>query len=252
VKQNAFTLAEIMIVLVVIGILTAILLPAGFQSAPDENIMKFKKANTTLYRVINELVNSDKYYKDGDLGIRPNGTLIDGTHEGDYTYFCNSIADIVSTKSVDCSDKRTNNQGYVSNIYSDKVAFVDNLCKIVQADEIKAEITMNDGVVIYSANPQTVFGATMNHLKQMACYDVNGTKTMTSSWCDINESARAFGGSHYKDSNGFDNHYIVVCLDVDGIGKGEDPFGYGIRADGKIITGARADAWLQKSIQEKE
>ena len=49
---KAFTLAEIMIVLVVIGILTAILLPAGFQSAPNENIMKFKKANTTLYRVI--------------------------------------------------------------------------------------------------------------------------------------------------------------------------------------------------------
>ena len=65
--------------------------------------MKFKKANTTLYRVINELVNSDKYYKDGDLGVKPNGDLIDGSHDGDYTYFCNSIADILSTKSVNCS-----------------------------------------------------------------------------------------------------------------------------------------------------
>ena len=41
-------------------------------------------------------------------------------------------------------------------------------------------------------------------------------------------------------------------MDIDGIGKGEDPFGYGIRADGKVLPGARADEWLQKSIQEKE
>ena len=39
-------------------------------------------------------------------------------------------------------------------------------------------------------------------------------------------------------------------MDVDGINKGEDPFGYGIRADGKIIMGARADEWMNKSIQK--
>ena len=34
--------------------------------------------------------------------------------------------------------------------------------------------------------------------------------------------------------------------------EGEDPFGYGIRADGKVFFGAKANEWLQKSIQEKE
>ena len=29
------------------------------------------------------------------------------------------------------------------------------------------------------------------------------------------------------------------------------PFGYGIRADGKILNGKRAEEWLEKSIQEK-
>ena len=52
--------------------------------------------------------------------------------------------------------------------------------------------------------------------------------------------------------NGFDIAYEIFCIDVDSINKGEDSFGYSIKADGKIITGARADAWLQKSIQEKE
>ena len=41
-------------------------------------------------------------------------------------------------------------------------------------------------------------------------------------------------------------------MDVDGINKGEDPFGYGIRVDGKIILGARAQEWLGKNIQDKE
>ena len=101
--EKAFTLAEIMIVLVVIGILTAILLPAGFQSAPDENIMKFKKANTTLYRVINELVNSDKYCKDGDLSKKPDGSNVTSP-----TYLCETIADIISTKAVNCSNYKNN------------------------------------------------------------------------------------------------------------------------------------------------
>ena len=40
-KKKAFTLAEIMIVLVIIGVLSAILLPVAIHSAPDENVMKF-------------------------------------------------------------------------------------------------------------------------------------------------------------------------------------------------------------------
>ena len=42
-KKNAFTLAEILIVLVIIGVLTMILLPMAFQSSPDEEVIKFKK-----------------------------------------------------------------------------------------------------------------------------------------------------------------------------------------------------------------
>ena len=45
--------------------------------------------------------------------------------------------------------------------------------------------------------------------------------------------------------------YRVVCLDVDGFDKEENSFGYGIRADGKILTGKRADEWIKKSIQKE-
>ena len=35
--------------------------------------------------------------------------------------------------------------------------------------------------------------------------------------------------------------YKTYCADVDDINKGEDPFGYGISADGKIYNGTRVD-----------
>ena len=43
-----------------------------------------------------------------------------------------------------------------------------------------------------------------------------------------------------------------MCVDIDGIKKGEKPFGYGVRLDGKIMRGKRAGEWLNKSIQDKE
>ena len=51
---RAFTLAEIMIVFTVIGILTAILLPTLFQSAPDQEELKAKKAFNTISRAVDK------------------------------------------------------------------------------------------------------------------------------------------------------------------------------------------------------
>ena len=249
--KKAFTLAEIMIVLVVIGILTAILLPAGFQSAPDENIMKFKKANTTLYRVINELVSSDKYYKDGDLSTKPNGQIICGSFqnagtpncigsENEITYFCKTFSDILSTKSVNCSTAKTGgndtytfvsipshtpNKSWQVTQERGKAIF-DAKCSET-AVTVGAEIVTNDNITYYQVNPSATFGVIWG-----------------------NNYTRLFANSF--DDNGFLDKYKIFCIDVDGINKGEDPFGYGIRVDGKIMPGERADTWLQKSIQDKE
>ena len=224
--KKAFTLAEIMIVLVIIGVITAILLPVAIHSAPDENVMKFKKGNNTLGTVIRELVNSDQYYANGDLGMKPDGTLIDGTHDGDNTYFCQTFSDIVSTKSVDCQDKDVTVTWQFWDI--DKYDLETNKtsadigCKDI-ANEVGPEIITSDGIVYYQTYPRMPFG-----------------------WINDN-GVRHF---HMKDSNNLVTIYKTLCMDVDGINKGEDPFGYGIRADGKIIMGARAQEWMQKSIQK--
>ena len=249
--KKAFTLAEVMIVLVVIGILTGILVPAAMNSMPNENVMKFKKAHNTLYRVINELVSSDKYYADGDLGIRPNGDLIDGTHSGDRAYFCNTFADLVSTKNTNCdSVSGTYSVGMINTQASNNIPLIDTQCKSQNNSE-NAQIVTSDGISFYQANPKLMFGQSIYnvYLNSNSEYFIQAAQGGNSEEQEYLKSIREFGGYLI---NGFDVIYMGFCIDIDGIGKGEDPFGYGIRADGKILTGARADEWLNKSIQEKE
>ena len=168
--KKGFTLAEILIVLVLIGVLTMVLLPMAFQSSPDEAVMKFKKGNNTLLTAVKELVSSDEYYQDGDLGIRANGQLIDGTHNGDITYFCNSLADILSTKSVNCSENKICKNQYCWNHLGDMGAgdrplenlkrYTDEGCSNSQ-NTVGAEIISSDDIIYFQVSPVFTFG--INH-----------------------------------------------------------------------------------------
>lgn len=231
--KKAFTLAEILIVLTVIGIISAIIMPIAFNSTPNENVLKFKKANETLFRVINELTNSDTYHQDGDLGIKADGTLLTST-SANYTYFCDAFADIVTYKTKTCSTS-SSGTSYVYVGASESTSHTkpsvakttfDSQC----ASNAKTEILTNDGITYYQVRPATTFGM----------YNTGTTRLFSPP-----------GSAIYKDESGFDAIYKIVCFDVDGINSGEAPFGYGVRGDGKILSGARADEWVQKSIQNK-
>ncbi len=229
--KKAFTLAEVMITLTVIGIITAVIIPVAINSKPDENVMKFKKAHNTLYQTISTLVNSDKYYLNGDLGIKPNGNFIGD----DSTYFCNTFSDVVTTRKINCSNyslsdiracsvmmlENYDGGGIVTNesIIHHKNE-VDKCCRLM-AQHVGEEIVTNDGVVFYQINPGETFS------------NYAGSRMRTSK----------DGATSLKSA------YKGFCIDIDGINKGEDPFGYAIRIDGKIFTGARVDKWLSKSIQ---
>ena len=59
-------------------------------------------------------------------------------------------------------------------------------------------------------------------------------------------------GESALDGNGFQATYKGLCMDIDGFNQGEDPFGYGIRYNGKIIFGLRASEWFKRTIQNKD
>lgn len=239
-----FTLAEIMVVLATIGILTAIIFPVALNSAPDKNVMNFKKGHNTLTTTIKLLVESDKYYKDGNLGIKADGTVLVGNfslNSGATTsnsaiikYFCNSFADIIATKQINCSTAKTAEndtpntfvaiptsvtQSWHSTMPQGKARF-DEACAN-KASAVGAEIVTPDDIIFYQANPGATFGVQWGVSNPLF-----GNPNTTSSLLE---------------------NYKVFCMDVDGIGYGEAPFGYGIRVDGKVLTGARADEWLLKT-----
>ena len=242
-KILGFTLAEIMIVLVVIGVLSAILLPVAINSTPNEDVMKFKKGHNALLSVIRELVNSDKYYLDDDLGIRANGVPVDSA-----TFFCETLADVINAKSVTCSDVDEGvDNAHIHililngvDITQELKTTLDDRCKKYK----KNEITTNDEIDFYQVSPAHHF----------YCNYTNGARLFGNPghWNDTAEFDEDGNLVGYTANSSFDLIYKVFCMDIDGIDNGEDPFGYGIRADGKVFFGARAEQWLQKSIQEKE
>ena len=258
-NKFAFTLAETLIVLVIIGILTAILLPVAFHSSPDENLMKFKKAHSTFYTVIRELVNSDEYYANGYLGEKADGTPLDvretaANHETNRKYFCESIAQLLSVKSVNCSNVNHESSASYIVLGSDTVGFVGNWQEIYEvtpektqaaqekldkdcknaAVVIGAEIITPDNVVYYQTKTRLGFGAYLDA-------SVNGGGHIFAKPGEV---------PNFKDQNGFDVAYKEFCIDVDGINKGIAPFGYGIRGDGKILNGERANAWINAKKAE--
>ena len=250
-RKFGFTLAEILIVLVIIGVLTMILLPVAFQSSPDEQVMKFKKGYNTLGTVIRELVTSDKYYQNGDLGLKKDGTFI-LNNDNTRSYFCETFSDVVSTKNVNCMEDNLvrgtvllNGQevgiGYTpktpseEDIKNSKELF-DTNCKDAQND-MPEEIVLNDDTIFYNAGT-AAFGS-------HETYSEDGTPIHLRFFSPPDQFP-----ANYCDENGFDIAYKTFCMDIDGFNKGEDPFGFGIRADGKILTGARADEWINKSIQK--
>ena len=267
--KKAFTLAEIMIVLTVIAVLTAILLPSARNAMPSEKIMKFKKGHNTLYTAIGELVNSDKYYLDGDLGQRVGSIQIE-----DRKYFCQTFSDVINAKFIECSDKDvllfTSMYAYYSGCGSDGAwnypfecsgaeisssqyqtvkRVLDTACKtsLYSRGVSGKQIVSQDSIWYFDAGPSSTFGSLHSNVE----YGASEVRVF---------SPPSQYPPTFYDSNGMDVEYKIFCMDIDGVAENsttddcinECPFGYGIRADGKILNGARADEWLAKSIQEKD
>lgn len=103
-KKNAFTLAELMLVFTVIGILTAILIPGLFSAAPDQSALKAKKAYNTITRAVQTLMNTEPYLIGQTLAAP---IYIQGTSDNDKkmrnSFFCTNLADILNSTDVDCT-----------------------------------------------------------------------------------------------------------------------------------------------------
>lgn len=261
-KKIGFTLVEVMVSLMVIGVLAGVLIPVALHSRPDENVLKFKKGHETLVNAIGQLVRSDSFLS-GDLGARPDGSVIGNLNSSqDKTYFCEKLADVLSVKSKNCSDKEK--FGFRIRYDSRSVSYNDNktlddYChetEIEATDPIGAEIVTSDGITYYQTSAAP-FGISVVDI-----YTQSPAGKTPLVWCKENNAANnpqgiteeglenycnsRLYGEGGADENNFMVIYKMFCMDVDGINNGEPPFGYGIRTDGKMIFGPRTQQWLEK------
>ena len=116
---NAFTLAEVMITLVVLGIMAAILMPVVKNLYPDKQMVMFRKAYYVAERMVYELVNDEDFYpsKEGKYGLdnvtavsymgKSFGDSDSETSDAAKSKFCGLFAEKVNVSDYDAIDCET-------------------------------------------------------------------------------------------------------------------------------------------------
>ena len=172
-KTFAFTLAEIMIVLTVIGVLSAILLPVASNSMPDKNIMKFKKTYNDLAATVRELSSSGEYFLPGDLAEFPDESFEVGMTTDDAAkYFIDSFADIVSHKSISYATSENLNCTSMFSLFKNDPYGFDAMCDLDYSfvtSKYSSTITLTNGVEIFEFCSYNGFAD-----DKLICIDLDG------------------------------------------------------------------------------
>lgn len=123
-QKRGFTLAEMLIVLAIVGIVVTIIMPVIRDLIPDEAEARGKKAYNTLSNVVESLVNDYDIYQDGILGKKANGET------SPETYFCQQFSEKVNTSgSISCDSGKVSTQHLTISTQNDTSAkSLDNLC----------------------------------------------------------------------------------------------------------------------------
>ena len=209
-SKSGFTLAELMIVLAILGVVAAVLTPIVFNAAPDENKLKFKKAYYTLQRTTDAVLNSDTYPA-GDMSKVSNPAKT----------FCNAFSDMLNTMYDNCEGSGaigTNGDNPFEYNPSNATTSLDTL----------------DGYCTKNAIQDPYNGGSSNLPKFITQDGIF--------WWGFDYG---FDPDKATYSSGLRTDYAVVCVDVDGTGE-ETGFAFGIRYDGKVIVGNKAREWLKE------
>ena len=206
-EKRGFTLAEAMIVLVLLGVIAAVTTPIIFNSKPDENKLKFKKAYYTLQRTTDAVLNSDTY---------PEGDLSKTTNAADA--FCMAFSDMLNTTYDDCANSsaaNTNGTNAFTYNPSSATSSLDTL------DGYCTKTSISDPFDDSSNLPKFI--------TQDGIF-----------WWGFD-----YDFASPTNSSGIRTDYTIICVDVDG-SEDEQPFAFGIRNDGKVIIGNRGREWLRE------
>lgn len=130
-KKRAFTLGEVLVTLMIVGIIAALIIPIIKNAQPDKQKLMFKKAYTNVERVVTELVNDDDLYPDtGDYSGLDNTSNVEvnDTTYGGNTKFCQLFVmkvNVIDDEDIHCPATPGGNGTYStpSFITADSIAY---------------------------------------------------------------------------------------------------------------------------------
>lgn len=150
VNKKAFTLAEVMIALVMIGIMAALTIPIISSMGPNKKRVMFKKGYATLEQTVRELINSDVYYPVNMVSPTnctsvTTGTVEDNTYRPDTTECGFAYAGITDTD-VPATANTDSKKFYY--LLSKKL---NTIGTVNYTDDTKKLFTTSDGIDWYAA-----------------------------------------------------------------------------------------------------
>lgn len=225
--KKGFTLSEVMVAMMVLGVLAAIIVPAIKRINPSPNKVLFKKAYSTLEKAVTNMINDPANYPSG---ISWNNA---GTPEN-----CT-----ISGSNVNCGFYNTEatTNGAVSKFcyfFANQLNFIGAAptCS-APVNAVRAIGTTTDGIVwsIYSqAGPPLEFNLSNTDYTTKVVVDVNGTA----------------GPNCTADTDADDNasYMLGACGSQADCSSKPDRFVFGVRYDGKIQIGLNGNDACATSI----
>ena len=131
-RKKAFTLSEVMVVLVVLGVLAAVLIPNVKKASPNKNKLLFKKAYMVTEGILDEMVNTSKYYTYSDPDtpglVDQSPIALPEQYAFGPTKFCEIFADKVNTVgNINCDSSHSNPASGSTNLSSGNFTTTDGI-----------------------------------------------------------------------------------------------------------------------------
>ena len=224
--KKAFTLAELLIALAVVGVLVAILMPIIFSIMPDQNALMAKRAYYTTQTVISELINDDNCYPDQTYSTNPRTGFEDG-----YGYInCEKWGADEDTEDY------INTEGdplmKFATLFADKLDIKKGTLE-VNSNNKGLSFTTKDGMVY------NIFPVVENSVNKIGIsVDVNGTSDPN---CGQSIVSMGTAGTSSNLSNS-----ISVSDACKNLTNGHDRFGIIVEYDGTITLD---DGWASDAVE---
>lgn len=259
--KKAFTLAETIIVLVIIGIMAAILLPIAKRMMPNEDILKFQKAHKDVTGAITEVVNSNKYFLNGDLTM---------SRDGRPSHPCllvNAVAETLRVKTFRCTKDSPISREYqncpTSNI---PCAYTDSTFQSMKESLASLNGEFSPGNIVFDmfmSSGQAGGYIQFPNKVEVIFFSPQGGECKDSTGNIIRADEAKYCKDNFNKSVSSGNFVILLDYNLNGIPidttvaqkfitmKNKGVFAYTLLSNGKIINSTKVDKWLKYSPNEK-